>query len=412
MEGKAMLYPSLPNQVSFSTHHREPGEHTHAVGQVPIVDDMTKHKVYHFTVPLALNTSSLLDFAHTKPLDELPILNFYHEKMTDLDGLKQTGLPLVRTFKDYPPIAARISQQRCFLDIASSRKPSSSLGKKWITFEPQGSILEQLEQIKSLSAIGRILNRDVLMPRLNLENVRMNINRVIDTNITSVPDLNNTRVAVIQKIEESGINRSGSASHVYFPLLAASEAEIKQWFGTCNDNPLVINRADLIYPIADVDATHADLKDTAHDAVREWMNDYTCVDFSRPSKKICKSLSLVADWKTFYEANCNKTILEQYVLSGKIYAVAEDGTSSEAVVVRDSTKNLIPVYKRTFLVERLMKHYRDIRWPALIELSKLVEEEICVMAPRFIGSPYSLATQRIIAKRERFGKRCEIVGRK
>lgn len=416
MEGKAMLYPSLPDQVSFSTHHREPGEHTHEAGQIPIVDDLIKIKFRHFTVPLITNQTLLLELVAKKPFDEIPVLNFYHERMDDLYSLRQVGMPLIRTFKDFPQVEKTFYESDiCILDFVSRKKPRSDLSKKCITFEPQGSILEQLEQFKSILEIGKILGREVRVPDLKVADELLHVGQVIEGDFLPSIDLSGARSVFARKIQEAGIIPTKSSNvtfQIYEPLLGLSEAEVRRWFGSCSDNPLVINRADLIFPVAQSDSIKSTLKEVAYEAVREWLNDYTCIDTNRPSKSICKSLSSIPDWAPFYQANCVKPVMEQFSLSGRTYAISDDSLSLNAIIVKsDSSKNLAPVYRRVYLTERLRHSFQDLSWPSLMELSKLVEEEICVMAPRFIGSAYSLASQRIITKREQMGKKSELIGR-
>lgn len=410
-----MLYPSLPEQLSFSTHHREPGEHTHAAGQVPIVDDLIKTKYRHFTVPLTTNQTLLLEFLPKKPLEEIPVLNFYHERMPHLESLRQVGMPLIRTFNEYPPIRKMYySRDICILDSVSKTKPRSDLSKKWITFEPQGGILEQLEQLKSVVEIGRILGREVRVPHLILKQERFPVDQVIETNLTSSLDLTGARSVFAKRIEEPGIMPtiiSNATNQIYEPLLGLSAAEVKRWFGSCSDNPLVINRAELLLPVAHSDNIKSFLKDMAYEAVREWLNDYTCIDTTPPSVSTCKSLSSIPDWAPFYQANCKIPALDQFTLHGRTYAISDDNLSLNVVTKGDSMKNLAPVYRRIYLAERLRQALQYHSWPSVIELSKLVEEEVCVMAPRFIGSAYSLASQRIISKREQIGKKSELFGR-
>jgi hypothetical protein len=51
--GKTLIYPSLPNQTSFSTNHYEDGVHSVADKDAPSVRDVVREDVdVRFTVPL------------------------------------------------------------------------------------------------------------------------------------------------------------------------------------------------------------------------------------------------------------------------------------------------------------------------------------------------------------------------
>lgn len=98
IEAYMMIYPSLPNQESFSVHHHEEGEHFLKIeGTRPVID--------YFKVPLASNeaASSLIEEIKTIDLSTLPKFSFHHFPVESIKQLKEFGdlvkENLIKTYK-------------------------------------------------------------------------------------------------------------------------------------------------------------------------------------------------------------------------------------------------------------------------------------------------------------------------
>lgn len=170
MRGLFMLYPSLPRQLSLSTHHREPGEHTDAKPEEPLVDDLGTLILDYFTVPLLMEThGEYFDrlLAEMKPLRELPIVSFHHERVSSVHSLSQLGLYTMYLMSNAGWDHSRyIKNPGCILDSitfpVASATPTD--GEKYLLYEPQWSLSHQMDALRNAAAFARILNRTLITP--------------------------------------------------------------------------------------------------------------------------------------------------------------------------------------------------------------------------------------------------------
>lgn len=172
MRGQFMLYPSLPRQLSFSTHHREPGEHTDAKAEEPLVDDLGTLILDYFTVPLlgeAHDEYFNRIVAEMKPLRELSVISFHHEKVPSIHSLAQLGLYTVYLMRganwDH---SLYTTNPGCVLDnIAFPVEARMDASKeKYLLYEPQRSLGHQINALRNAVAFAKILNRTLIIPPL------------------------------------------------------------------------------------------------------------------------------------------------------------------------------------------------------------------------------------------------------
>lgn len=166
MRGEFMLYASLENQVSFSTHHREPGEHTEVNPEEPLVDELTSLFLYYFTVPLIKDVDEddyLMLVTTMKPFSQLPVVSFHHDLVPNLYSLLQVGWnakPFIQSLGWQGE-----KQSTCLLDdLAPPLKMPSALKEKYLIYMPQASIQQQISALQSAIAHSYILNRTLIIP--------------------------------------------------------------------------------------------------------------------------------------------------------------------------------------------------------------------------------------------------------
>ena len=441
MNGKAMFYPNLPEQASFSTHHREHGEHTDVVSRIPILDDLTLKKNPLFTVPLVLNSTALELFSNPFSLKTLPVVNFYHEKVKNLYALRQVGLYLLETFASNYKSKQKETLPACILDYLS---PYDEYQKRqWdllTTFEPIGGILEQIEQLKVMFKIGEALNRKIILPKAKLPSGKeISFNSIIKVTqpYAKSSSSNRGRSILVQKIDETGIVQNSNWKKDFFPLSSLTDREIVQWFGSCrHDRILKIDRPDLLFsqtlklrPTIDNGANLAEyqgwIKEIAHEiGTKLWTGNYICIDVTRPSKKVCKKLSVRFGWENpFHQANCvisplsslsNGTVFSDKEGESKpfLYAIANSEDWENVALSNGGDGKVeritLPLIRRTFLSERI--NFQGTLQDST-ELARLVEVELCTGAKEFIGSLYSISSIEILKRRDIIGKKSRVIGR-
>lgn len=193
MRGQFMLYPSLPRQLSFSTHHREPGEHTDARPQEHLVDDLGTLVLDYFTVPL-LGLPKHRDqyerlLAEMKPLRELPILSFHHERVRDMHSLTQLGLFTVRlmTQAGWDHSKYQVNPP-CILDsltfpLLEQTMEGVEAQTRYLLYEPQGSLAHQMTALRNGIAYAKMLNRTLVVPPVvapGNHSVQVALERIVD----------------------------------------------------------------------------------------------------------------------------------------------------------------------------------------------------------------------------------------
>lgn len=172
MRGMAMIHPNMPNQLSFSTHHREPGEHTEAKPQEHLVEDLGTLVLDYFTVPLVKEIDVDVYrkmIGEMKPLQEMPVINFHHEGVRDIWSLSQLGVFTVDLMERYgwsEQKAGFDQHPNCILDrvIVPVSESQSSMQEKFLLYEPESTFEDQVTALRNAIAFSQILNRTLVVP--------------------------------------------------------------------------------------------------------------------------------------------------------------------------------------------------------------------------------------------------------
>ena len=184
--GLYMLYPSLPRQQSFSTHHREPGEHTDAVPEEHLVDELGTLVLDYFTVPLAKDADMVNQhlFSQMRPLKDLPVVSFHHEAEPDVYRLAQLGAWSVEMLRPYPGYQFKHDNGQCILDMVSYpvRAADKKASTRYLLYEPQLYISHQIGALENALAYAQILNRTLIVPPLVLpgQNEEVPMDTILD----------------------------------------------------------------------------------------------------------------------------------------------------------------------------------------------------------------------------------------
>ncbi len=184
--GLYMHHPTLPDQASFSTHHREQGEHTNAAAEDPLLDRLEQRVSAKFTVPLVTDRH-LADRAvvHMDDVRSLPIVSFHFDLVLDSYSLAQRGYASRRIAEARGWQSAIYDREEsscplCILDSISfpvgeppkAQDCTTALAgspRQFLIYEPSGSILEQLDQLQSAVSLSAALDRTLIIPPLIAE---------------------------------------------------------------------------------------------------------------------------------------------------------------------------------------------------------------------------------------------------
>lgn len=192
IRGQVMVYPALERQLSFSTHHREPGEHTSGTAQENLVDELGTHYLEYFTVPLANDREVTMRlFAHMAPLKDLPLVSFYHTPVKNWYELAQQGIWAEEMLQGYGYSMAHLNPNPgCILDLVSYPIPKANANEeRFLLYSPQGSLTDQLSAFEAGLAYSRLLNRTLLVPPLLLRgNAEAPLSRLLDWRLLEGPD--------------------------------------------------------------------------------------------------------------------------------------------------------------------------------------------------------------------------------
>lgn len=273
LKGYLMIYPNLPKQHSFSTHHREPGEHTNADAENNLVDELGTQILDYFTVPLATETPMVNAlFGDMQPLRKLPIVNFHHKLVQDVHELKQYALFTAEALKPFGFLQDR-SETGCILDkISRPHMDPESNSEKYLFYLPQGSLSMQLQELQTSIAMAKILQRTLIVPPYWWQSKNKSLN--IDTMLllkgfqSGIDDTKDAWVRVKMWTQVSPetvwidrlvdmrpwqltanvtiapttafMNEQGiiPLRNVVVPTLPHQEFELKRYFGTCQDKYL------------------------------------------------------------------------------------------------------------------------------------------------------------------------------
>lgn len=453
MRGSYMLYPSLPSQVSFSTHHREPGEHTRATAEDPLVDELGTMFQDFFTVPLVgYKDGAHVDrlFAEMQPLSRLPVLTFHHKRVQDVHSLVQLGQYTVDLMVAQGWNHDRYTVNRnCILDtVTFPVAHTQDVGEKYLVYEPQLSLGHQLNALQNAAAYAKILGRTLVIPPLIVSNnasIKIDLDRVVQVEkwgfvkMISLAELTRDHDGWIDRIVqfvpwslhdksmmkmtddllyEAGLIPSNQA---ILHVIPTSEQEITKQFGGCRDKVLAFRHLFGSFTSFTTPAYHHEYRDWISKMriakpIKDWTTQTTgvlgnhliCMEFGRgddpadcgvnikEKKNATETDRNVLNWNC--EADLPSTIghlmeeLKKNNISiSTLYIITDSPRPSGSYPFKVSTLPDI-----SMLVPRELRElHEDIK----IEIARLVEMEMCSTADLFIGNAYSSLSRRIIDKR-------------
>lgn len=465
--GLSMLYPNLPNQASFSTHHREIGEHTQGRPLDPEVDAIGTNSHPHLTVPLlqANDTEFVQSLVFgMKRLDELPVVNFYHNLTDDLYSLAELGFASADMMREFGLNQAMINKNpTCILDWANYlglKKKKKSGGQQFLSFIPQGNILQQLDQLRNAIAMAYSLQRTLLLPD---HFMMANQSMIPIDQLISLHELGNLKFVKIKHRKDlvGGVellpkrlvaflpfDSQGRRAaeplipteyqklrHIKLTLSWGTDLDTFRWFSGCNDELLMFSQINVAFSqfvnLTENEAFDAlmsenivlsqELQEILH-GFNKIIGDSLCLEMFRPEKYLCRPQNYEGNkyWKSVYYRNCNATTdrllrygeswwseLKLQNITDSLYILGKTNTRK---VSHQSTKgDLIPVYSQFDLKQRLKGEMKGLE-AVQEEFIMLLEEELCANSVFFLGNAYSPRAKRIVDKRKIQGLPTALLG--
>jgi hypothetical protein len=439
--GGVMLYPNFANQTSLSTHHREIGEHTQGQGMEPLVDALGTNNKPIFTVPLLGNTTINLSqvLQDMKGLTELPVVNFYHNRTADLYSVRELGYWSADMLREFGlDLAAFNRNPTCVLDYANPLRFPRQQKQQYMTFLPQGNILEQMEQLRNAVAIAHSLSRTLILPDfIKDDDVKVATEEVVDVSLPKPFMVTRKKVKMAPKrliafhsFDSQGRlppepknmpTENGEVRHIHLPLSHGTDHDIQRWFSGCKDDILLFtNLKNSFSQYVDLDenalfedilADGIRLSPRLHESVEKMQEKmggkYVCVEFYEPDESVCRRPKYEQKyWRTLFTRNCNSTLTKtmQYGYAWTRHIPELVDTESMYVVVRSgsSSSGRMPISMKTEKGDLLgvFSRGRDLNDTDRFTMP-LVEEEVCAKASFFLGNAYSPFTKRVVARRAR-----------
>ena len=320
MRGEVMLYISLDDQVSLSTHHREPGEHTDANPEDPLVDELTTLVLPYFTVPLITDGVDDDEYyrmmADEKDLEELPIVSYYHERVDQLNDLFYVGINTRSTMNalGWTNENDKKGNRRCILPDNGNADDTI---KKYLLYEPQFGIHEQLDALRNAAVYAYITGRSLVLPDFVTPEGIMPLTQIFDVALLKERiSINNFEEAKLEGLTNSdlamnhllrddildkykrgnflslyGLSPNREIRMYHFPT---NETEIRNAYEGCYQKILSFSHLYRAFSSFDDSKTDEEFKDWLSRAVRiaepyqseiqqikELVNSDLCVMFSR-----------------------------------------------------------------------------------------------------------------------------------
>ncbi|PJF20060.1 hypothetical protein PSACC_00117 [Paramicrosporidium saccamoebae] len=426
MRGLYMLYPALERQISFSTHHREPGEHTKGRPEEHLVDELGTIKLNYFTVPLALEKDAQqVDrmIAEMKPLSQLPIVSFHHERVQNVHALTQLGLFTVEVMEKHGWDHSKYRvNPTCVLDTITFPVHGQEETERFLIYEPQLSLGHQLNALQNAAAYAAILNRTLVLPPLvapSDHTIRVALEQIADfdkhsfVKMLPVDDFIARHDGWIDRVAQfvpwtirdrnmmkmrdnvlidAGFVPAGQAILHVFPT---KEQEIRQQFGGCQDQVLAFRHLfGSFTSFADPERDSAYRQWTAKlkvsKPIRVWIQamveqfdqPLACVEYSRgDDPTVCgadldKIHSLTDEQASILQMNCRAS-LEETIL----HAIHRSENISPATlyVISDvpHSSNPFPVRlaSRRDILDAQVDGLRDVPSEIRMQIAEIVEAE-------------------------------------
>lgn len=223
LKGMVMLHPSLPQNACFSTHHREPGQHTSLKGaQDELLDSMTI-KAGPFTVPLTELNAEQVNIPFS--MEEMAVLSLYHRRVASLNSLKWMALTTENLLRPY---GLSYEHPTCILPNHNDEAVGSVIQEKWLTFRvPDKDDFDPvitLQHLLNACILSDALGRKFLIPN-RLEHIfqREKVVDVVSYSIAFAP----SDYAIDKALAPDSILPAG-----------ADIRDIRDWLGSCNHSIL------------------------------------------------------------------------------------------------------------------------------------------------------------------------------
>lgn len=439
--GGVMLYPNLLNQTSFSTHHRELGEHTQGKGTTPMVDALGTNNKPIFTVPLLdadFDVQSVLK--KMKSLPDLPVVNFYHNRTADLCSCRELGVGSADVLREFGlDLSAYNRNPTCILDYAYPIrfKKSNTFA---MSFIPQGTIMEQLEQLKMAFAISHSLGRTLILPDLRDElNNTIPLGRIVKLSLPAPFKLSNAKVDLSQVYrlvsfhnfdsqgnlpkEPHGLpNVAHGVRHIRLPISHGTDHDFQRWFSGCRDPVLLFTNLQNSFSqyvnlqenslFGNIMEQHftINIKSIVDSFTKRLGSPFVCVEYYRPDPHLCRKPKYdFKYWRSLYYRSCNATVLKtiQYghawtrelpILRHTTSMYLMHNGDSVVPLTISSSGDLVSIFTRQHLK-------LEEAW-----MAEAVEEEVCARADFYLGNPYSPRSKRIAEKRQKTRALTAMVG--
>ncbi len=472
--GYYMIYPNLPGQHAFSIHRREKGEHTRG-GEEPTLDTLEDVYLDYFTIPLVKDERDInLLYASMKPLSELPVVNFHHERVPNVYHLANNGMKVVQILENYGFDFEKYNPNPgCILDNLTPLVGPKD-GGKYLFYQPQGSAYHQLAALENAFAYAKILNRTLILPPVTFEN---EAKKKFDTNtldwLVDIRTLKDSgpwsrfiewsetcasNIWIDRIIEYQPSIREDDPNWVYndkfltktglvpirqvtLPRIPNSSDEVKKMFGKCNDEYLSFRSLLGAFHTYEQDQEEKYYRTWAHDQLKlkeKYQNvintvfnvtSIGCVTFTRGDLPAQCGKGLSDDKesdKLVHFRSCLATAPRtiEYVLE----RAKERGIALDAVFVKtdrgtppatipratEMSKggNTIPIIRVDQIKETLTKQ-RALHYDVrdlLDGVAEIIEEQVCLDASVFLGNQYSESAMRVALKRKALSKSVDMLG--
>lgn len=471
LRGYYMIHPNLPGQHGFSIHHRERGEHTTGRGEAPIVDDLGDLYLDYFTIPLVTNKEAIHRlYATMKPLQELPVVNFHHSKVKDIYALAQGGYRAVAALE---PFGYDFQQGNpnpgCILDNVSPPVENIDVAApKFLLYEGQGSLYDQMQALESAFAYAKVLNRTLILPpvsqKQNGQFATSNLDLLQDvkalkadpwapciswegagTDLVWVDRIVAFEAPQGSQFGDKLLDRAGIVpmQEVALPRAPSTSEEVLKSFGMCHDTYLTFRSLSSAFrhhsdPVEEKayrkwTLEKLGLRDTLQELFKMLKTKIPgpvgCVAFTRgddPSRCGLDGTFPTEDIKKMVSyrscvASAPRTI--EYLLEsakqlgvslGSIYVLTDERPPPETIPrATEISKGVqIPIIRSSMVTETIIQ--KNLLHPEIKDLfqdvRRLFERQLCLEAAVFEGNQFSTFSVDIGRAREVLGKPTSMLG--
>lgn len=203
-----LIYPNLPMQLGFSTHWKEPGEHTkkQGVAEEPQIDKLGDFIVDTNTLPLLTGHQQFIEFFLNqlpRSLDDAPVIDYLHtysgRNFNEAISKLQSG-SLSTIYWLFKAGYFTGVKHKCFFGDTQEVQGQKTLAFTYSSSKQQ-LISKKLQMLTRASKLSRSLNRCLILPEekpvkdlewddlIDLSQLHICTNQTCD-NRTAVPEVN------------------------------------------------------------------------------------------------------------------------------------------------------------------------------------------------------------------------------